>query len=140
MITFESVEKNDDHVNVLYDLLLSRDEAQNISHQSKPDFEEHKNFVLNHPYRAWYLVKKDGRYIGSVNILDSNTIGLYISSSESDAIKRSIEFVKENYEPLPPIKSIRQSTFIVNVAIDNKDLGDVISSLGGQAVQTTYLI
>jgi hypothetical protein len=140
MITFESIEKNDDHVNVLYDLLVSRDEAQNISHQSKPDFEDHKKFVFNHPYRAWYLVKKDGRYIGNVNILESNTIGLYIPSSENDAIKRSIDFVKENYEPLPPIKSIRQSQFIINVAIHNKDLGDVISSLGGQAVQTTYVV
>ena len=140
MIAFESVEKNDDHVNVLYNLLLSRDEAQNISHQSKPDFNEHQEFVMNHPYRAWYLVKKDGDYIGSVNVLESNTIGLYIPSSENDAIKKSIEFIKENYEPLPPIKSIRQSRFIVNVAIHNKDLGDVISDLGGQAVQTTYVV
>ena len=140
MITFEPVQKSEEHALVLYDLLLSRDESQNISHQSAPDLDEHKEFVFNHPYRAWYLVKKNDEYIGSVNVLEGNTIGLYIPSSENDAIKKAIEFVKESYDPLPPIKSIRQSRFIINVAINNKDLGDVISDLGGQVIQTTYLI
>lgn len=139
-LIFENVKKTDTHARVLYDLLLSRDKAQNISHQSTPVFEEHKEFVFNHPYRAWYLVKKDERFIGSVNVLESNTIGLYLSSSESDAIKKSIEFVKENYEPLPPIKSVRPSQFIINVGINNKKLDEIISDLGGEAVQKTYLI
>ncbi len=140
MITFEPVQKTEDHALVLYDFLLSRDGSQNISHQSEPNLDEHKEFVFNHPYRAWYFVKKNDEYIGSVNVLESNTIGLYIPSSENDAIKKAIEFVKENYDPLPPIKSIRQSRFIINVAINNKGLGDVISDLGGQVIQTTYLI
>lgn len=140
MITFEPVQKTEEHALVLYDLLLSRDVSQNISHQSAPDLDEHKEFVFNHPYRAWYLVKKNSEYIGSVNVLESNTIGLYIPSSENDAIKKAIEFLKENYDPLPPIKSIRQSRFIINVAMSNKKLQKIISDIGGKSVQVTYVL
>jgi hypothetical protein len=140
MIDFESVEKNDEHARVLYDLLLARDVKQNISHQSKPDYEEHENFVFNHPYRAWYLVKNGNEYIGSVNILESNTMGLYISVDNVAAIKKAVQFLKDQYKPLPPIKSVRQKGFVINVAIGNTAMEKIILNLDGQAVQTTYLL
>lgn len=55
IFSLEKICDNDVHINVLYGLLNSR--IHKISHKNIPSLEEHSNFVRNHPYRAWLLVK-----------------------------------------------------------------------------------
>ena len=75
-LKFISVEKTLEHIEVLYSLLNKR--SHKISHTKQPSFSEHKNFVLNHPYIAWYLIQMNGDWIGTVYLLDNNTISFFL--------------------------------------------------------------
>jgi len=74
-LKFIAVEKNNsDHINLLYDLLKSREYS--ISHKSLPKFETHESFVKNHPYREWFLILHGDEFIGSVYVTNDNIIGI----------------------------------------------------------------
>ena len=50
--------KNEEHVRFLYDLFLARPEDAKISCKgAPPSYEEHRQFVENHPYADWSLVE-----------------------------------------------------------------------------------
>ena len=61
-------------IHFLYKLLLSR--KFNISHRKSPSIEDHRAFVLNHPYRNWYLIKFESDYIGTLYLSNENIIGI----------------------------------------------------------------
>lgn len=50
--------KNEEHVRFLYELFLARPEDAKISSKgAPPTFEEHRQFVENHPYADWSLIE-----------------------------------------------------------------------------------
>jgi RimJ/RimL family protein N-acetyltransferase len=63
---------------VLFKLLAEREPHQNISHRAMPTWEEHVEFVLRHPYAAWYLVEVDGYPRGAVYLTKAREIGIGI--------------------------------------------------------------
>jgi RimJ/RimL family protein N-acetyltransferase len=76
---------------VLYEILQERsgDDTVNISHRELPTFSEHRDFVLNHPYAAWYLIEEPelagGYAVGSIYLtkpprpsVAGNEIGIFI--------------------------------------------------------------
>ena len=57
MISFKKINKNNqDDIKKLFFLIKSR--KYNISNTQNPNYEEHKKFVLNHPYREWLFINQ----------------------------------------------------------------------------------
>jgi hypothetical protein len=134
---FVPVKKIDKHINALYKILKNR--KFNISNNSLPSFSEHKLFVINNPYRAWYLIEVDNFFVGSIYLLNDNCIGLYVIDQDESIIKQTIEWVLKNKKPLPEIKSVRVSNFHINLPPNNRIFTKIIESMGATSIQSTFL-
>ena len=138
MISLIEITNSEDHISETYRLLKLR--TSSISHKKEPTFKEHKHFVINHPYRLWFLVKSSKEYIGSVYLKHDNSIGLNIIDGFSNLTKEVLQKVVNSFEPLPPSKSMRNSHFIVNVAIEDISLAESLKEFGGLEIQRTFLL
>ncbi len=128
-----------EHADILYAMLQQKTHV--ISHHAIPSYEDHIDFIRNNPYRTWYLVKSNDRYVGHVYLLDqNNTMGLVFNNPKQEEVKFAIDYLKANYDPLPAIRSVRTSYFIVNIAPTNEKLAQIINDLEGEAIQTTYIL
>jgi hypothetical protein len=138
-IEFETVIGDDSQIKVLYDLLSKRNHK--ISHVQMPSYDRHSDFVTNHPYLGWYLVKVGESYIGSFYVTDQNSIGINILD---DWIEKSFSLVldqiKSTLLPLPAIKSVRGEFFSINVAPSNAKSIDALERSGCVLAQLTYII
>ena len=130
------IKKNDVHIKVLYELLRNR--KFNISNQKIPKYSEHKLFVLNNPYRAWYLIKVNNFFVGTLYLLKNNCVGIYVKDQNKFVIEKTIEWLLKNKKPLPEIKSVRSSEFHINVAPKNRIISSILSKIGAVRIQTTY--
>lgn len=137
-ITFEKITGAKEQIVVLYDLLDKR--KHNISHQSIPSFEDHAEFTKNHPYRAWYLVKSDDLYIGSIYVAKNNSIGISVISNEKQTLAVALNFIFNKYKPLKEIKSLRPPDFYINVPASNKRLAGFLEKFGAIKIQTSYTL
>jgi hypothetical protein len=130
------VKKNDVHIKALYELLKNR--KFNISNQNLPTLSEHKLFVLNNPYRDWYLIKVNKFFVGTMYLLKDNCIGIYVEEQNKYVIEKTIEWVLRNKKPLSGIKSVRVSDFNINIAPNNKIFSSVLRKMGATPIQLTY--
>jgi hypothetical protein len=130
------VQKNDVHIKALYELLKNR--KFNISNQNLPTFNEHKLFVLNNPYRDWYLIEVNKFFVGTMYLLKDNCIGIYVEEQNKYLIEKTIEWVLRNKKPLSGIKSVRASDFHINIAPNNKIVASVLRKMGATPIQLTY--
>jgi hypothetical protein len=137
-IELVEVKKTDEHALALYELLKNR--IYNISHSSPPSFEEHKLFVFSHPYRAWYLIRRDEQFVGSIYLFKSNSIGVSTIPEHEQYIGQAIKQLTAKYKPLPAIKSVRAPVFSVNVAPANTKLISILKESGGELAQQTYIL
>ena len=137
-IKFIKVKNTEKHALLLYDLLKKR--SHNISHQTLPTYEDHKKFLANNPYRAWFLIIKNDVCVGSVYLLKSNSIGVFALKRQHDCLEASIQMVLEKYRPLPEIKSIRTAEFSINIHPNNRALITAAKTLNGKLVQKTYTL
>ncbi|QWE28990.1 hypothetical protein [Polynucleobacter sp. AM-7D1] len=134
--SFIKVKKTIEHIDALYELLKKR--VHNISHNSLPTYNDHKNFVKNSPYRVWYLIKVHDGYIGSLYLLNDNCVGIFVDPNYDHAIEYAISWALMSHKPLPEIKSIRSSNFHINVSPSNDRLKKAIQNIGGTKIQTTF--
>ena len=138
-IKFEKILPTDEQIDLLFRLLVERSHV--ISRNTDVSFEEHRAFVLSHPYRDWFLVKFEGDFIGSIYISNENTVGINISNSENEAVVGAIVgFVKGHYQPLDAIPSVRAAVFSVNVPPTNTGLVTTLSNLGATLAQHTFFL
>ena len=91
-ISFKKITGTNSQILILFSLLDKR--KYNISHENMPSLENHRNFVINNPYRAWYLVKKSKINIGSFYIKFDNSIGINLKGYSFDIITEIIKFIK----------------------------------------------
>jgi hypothetical protein len=138
MITFVKIKNSDEHLKETFRLLGLR--KRGISHHEMPSFEDHKIFVANYPYRYWFLIRHSGSFIGSLYLTNENVIGLNIVAERRDLIQQTIIKVLDEFNPLPPIKSVRNKSFLINVSVDDDNLASSILNLGGVEIQRTFLI
>jgi hypothetical protein len=137
--SFEEIRDDVNHIHVLYNLLKSR--IHKISHNNIPTLEEHINFIRNHPYRIWYLVKSQDEYIGTVYLTDHNTIGINIRDDFiQNCLPYLIKKIESEFEPLPGIKSVRAAKFTVNVAPSNKHLIEALERYGCKLSQISFFL
>ena len=139
MLKLISLNKRDKvHIKFLFELLKQK--SFQISHTNMPTYEEHLEFVLNHPYRYWYIIQKLNKFIGSVYLTEENIIGLNLYPEiENDYIK-VIELITNLHKPLPPKKSIRSRYFQVNVHPKNNILIRALESIAMIHIQNTYIL
>ena len=130
------IKKNDVHIKALYELLKNR--KFNISNHNLPTFREHKLFVINNPYRAWYLIEVNNLFVGTMYLLKDNCIGIYVEDQNKYVIEKIIDWVLRNKKPLPAIKSVRAPDFHINIAPNNKILSSVLRKMGATPIQLTY--
>ena len=138
-IIFEKIVPTACQIEELFKLLLSR--VHNISHQVMPSYGEHSEFVNKHPYRVWYLMHKNNRYIGTVYLTYENSIGINTNDDLIDGLLlRIIDKIKSEFEPLPPIKSIRANHFSINVSPSNRAMILALDENNYQIAQITYQV
>ena len=136
MLNFKKIIGNQEQIDILYELLKKRE--HNISHKIIPSIKQHAKFVINHPYRAWYLIKSNEQYLGSVYIQKNNCVGISILINQKRVLSESLDFIFKKYKPLKEIKSIRPPYFYINVPPSNKKLISHLKYFGGIKVQVTY--
>lgn len=136
-INFEKVIGTNTQIKILYRLLKVRN--YNISNKNIPRLKEHIEFVINHPYRIWYLIKIDLDYIGSIYILKNNCIGINLIKN-IDSFSEIIKLILKKYKPLKEIKSVRPPFFFINVAPGNVKIHHQLKNMRADKIQTTYLI
>ena len=137
-IILVKVKKNDCHAQILFDLLEKR--TVTISHNVQPSYTQHKDFVINNPYRVWFLVKQNEEFIGSVYILKNNTIGINMVGDVKATLPIIINQLLDKYKPLRAIKSIRSGFFDINVSPNNIEYIKILEEMGAQLVQFTYTL
>lgn len=135
---FELIEGSDEQIEKLYQLLKGR--VHFISHTDNPDYKSHVKFVRNHPYLKWFMVKQNGDALGAFYIKKDNSIGMNFKNVNNEIIAACIEFIINQFSPQPAQASMVPDFFYVNVASSNKELLDVMKSLGKSQLQVSFKI
>lgn len=136
LLEFEEVVGDISQSKALYELLKKR--KFKISSHVIPTMEMHHEFVLNHPYRVWYLIKNNGRYIGSTYLLDSNCLSISVPYDQDLILDKILNFMISNHSPLSEIKSVRPPNFYMNIAPDHENIKFELENLGAKKIQITY--
>lgn len=135
---FEQVLPSEAQIESLFALLgqrLHKISCEDVS------YSEHKQFVKSHPYRDWYLIRLGDSYVGSFYVSRENTIGINVSDRYILlVVSQIINFVKENFKPLPPIPSIRSDKFAVNVPPTNVQLAKALEEIDAKIAQISYYL
>ena len=135
----EKIIPNQTQIDILYGLLKFR--KFSISHSILPDYEQHKNFVLNHPYRGWFIIKDNSDVIGSVYLHYDNSIGLNCNQSLN---KKEVQFVilqiTNEFRPLKGVPSVRNPNYFLKVASDNLKLQETLIELGYLERERVFLV
>ena len=137
-LKFEKIIPTQNQNDELFFLLNNR--KYSISHTNKPSKNEHAEFVYAHPYRVWYLIYKNKILIGSAYLHNDNSVGIDLIESYESVILSVIKYIKDNYQPLPPIKSVRRDNFFINVASENEHLFKILKKLDKKEIQRSFLI
>jgi hypothetical protein len=137
-LTTELITGKDEQNKILYDLLLKR--TFRISHQLMPNFDDHVNFILEHPYRSWFLLKDKDMYLGSFYIHNDNSIGINLITYEEEIVTWCLEFINKEFEPLPPIKSVIPPFFYLNVSPENTEMISLLKREGHEQIQLSFRV
>ena len=84
------------------------------------------------------LVALDGKYIGSIYVKEHSPVEVIFDEKYCEFVPNAlIMFV--NLKPLPPIRSVRNGIFHINIAKDNEKLIGLIEQLGASHIQNKNL-
>ncbi|MEO9493962.1 MAG: hypothetical protein ABJF60_18720 [Roseobacter sp.] len=138
MFELEPVVPTEKQTEELYRQLCAR--VHKISHAERPAYEKHKEFVSNHPYRAWFIVKQENIVLGNVYIQYDNSIGFNCRDQITETqIKSILDLVSNKLRPLDPVPSVRVGKFFLNVAVSNIDLQNKLKNLGLKESQRSFI-
>jgi hypothetical protein len=135
-LEFKRIRGSDEDIHALYQLLQLRE--NNISHVAMPSLAEHYQFVKNHPYRFWYLVKKKNTPIGSIYFHFDNSIGVSIPRQSSSVIATALRRSVLLHRPLRAKKSVRSDQFYINSSPENQQLRRALRLMGWKLLQVSY--
>jgi len=128
----------DEQIRQLFAQLMVR--KHNISHKLLPSFDEHEYFVLNNPYRIWFMINFKNVSVGNIYVQYDNSIGLNIDDNieEHDLIE-ILSLLFEKVEPLKEAPSLRFGQFYFNVPSSNKKMQSKLTRLGYVEVQRSFI-
>lgn len=137
MLNFEKLDSNSEiHIDFLYFLLKNK--KHNISHEKLPKLQDHRNFIKNHPYRLWMIVKYGKTFKGAFYLTKDNVIGISLNSVIVDEYCELISLILNRYKPLKPIPSIRSKYFTINANPKDKILNQSLRKLNMKFIQKTF--
>ena len=138
LIELKLVLPTEDQAKLLYQQLCQRTDS--ISHVALPSYESHKEFVANHPYRAWFIIQQNYVVLGNIYIQYDNSIGLtcYDEITETQ-IRTILDLVTYKLRPLDPVPSVRVGKFFLNVAASNIHLQEKLKKLGLKESQRSFI-
>ena len=138
-IYFEKIIPTLDQIKLLY--LQLKERSYNISHKVLPSFEEHKDFVNNNPYRAWFIVKHESSFIGNIYIQYDNSVGLNIGENiTSFQIQKVLSLIYSQLSPLESVPSSRRGGYFVNVPSSNISLQKKLNFIKCIEIQRAYIL
>lgn len=140
-VTLSLVDKTDATINFLYDLLAERQDEANISHTDMPSRQEHRKFVMRHPYRSWYLIHNEaGTVIGSIYATYRNEIGIALLNGAQGRGygTAAIKALLAKGKPLSAIPGERNGAWLANVAPENYRSSKMFEKLGFEKISHTY--
>ena len=98
-----------------------------------------KKFIKNNPYRYWFIIKYNERYIGTIYFTFENSIGFFILNKYLKFSNQIFSATFKKINPLPYKLSMRQKYFTINISPKNKKYQKIIKGLGGRVIQNTYI-
>ena len=128
--------KNKNHKEILFDILNRR--MFNISHKKEISYEDHLLFVNNHPYRKWFLISEGKKFIGTIYLTFENEIGINLINKNHIAAKKTFQLLFKKFKPLPPIPSIRNENFLINISPKNIFIKEILGEIDAILIQETY--
>lgn len=138
-LSFEKIIPTSSQIETLYQILSQRDYF--ISNESSTTFIDHERFVINHPYRRWYLVYEKEHCVGSFYIHYDNSIGInFVTEVTSNMVDQILIFTRKTLKPLKPIPSVRYKNFFLNVPMQNKKLQQILDNLGHTSTQISFIL
>lgn len=129
-MTFISVYKYQQAVDLLYALLKERTAEQSISHVSLPTWEQHVKFFHAHPYQYWYIIIAKDSPVGSIYLSKGHEIGIFIF--------RSYQRHKYGAAAVQYLMELHPGKFLANINPKNKASIKMFESLGFTHIQNTY--
>ena len=124
------------YIDFLYELL--KDRKFSISHNVLPPYEEHKDFVLSHPYYKWVIISSNTSMIGSIYFQYDNSIGLHLLSKFNHLTYKVLSEFELNFKPLKAVKSLRSSTFSFNVSPDDELRKKILFESGYKIISLVF--
>jgi|TARA_B110000495_G_C22733444_1_gene430352 hypothetical protein len=138
-IVLEDIAPTKEQLEELYDQLKRR--SYSISHGFLPQYEDHIEFVKNHPYRAWFMIKQVGGTIGNVYVQYDNSIGLNCVDDITEVqIKNILHVLTSKLTPLDAAPSVRSGDFFLNVSASNAELQDKLKNIGLSEIQKSFCL
>lgn len=135
------------HGDILWETLQLRlqEPDANISHRVLPRREDHDLFVLNHPFRYWYLVvdlASVQEYIAEVRVGLDNSLGIFVWPERrlEGHARRLLQGITKMLEPLPAIPAVRPGHWVANINPGNDASIRLFGALGFRLVQHTYAL
>ena len=128
--------KNKNHKDILFDILNKR--RFNISHEKEISYNEHLLFVDNHPYRKWFLISEGNKFIGTIYLTFGNEVGINLIDKNDIAAKETFKLLFKMFKPLPPIPSIRNKNFLINISPKNNFIKKILEEIGVILIQETF--
>tara|TARA_Y100000590_G_scaffold470631_1_gene667187 strand:- start:874 stop:1326 length:453 start_codon:yes stop_codon:yes gene_type:complete len=139
LISLEKVNKSKKINKELYFLFKSRPKSHYISAKKETKFKDHKKFIKNNPYRYWFIIKYNEKYIGTIYFTFENSIGFFILNKYLKFSNQIFSATFKKIKPLPYKLSMRQKYFTINISPKNKKYKKIIKGLGGRVIQNTYI-
>lgn len=127
---------------LLYQILSERPKASSISHKTMPNEKAHSEFVMNHPYRYWFLIWHRDAYIGDICVTPLNEVGIHLRESfrGRGLGKKAISLFLATHDPLPAITAVRRGRWLANVSIINPSSKVFFEKIGFKPIQQTMIL
>lgn len=137
-LRFVKIKNNKELLEKSYFLFSKRKKNTRISSKEKLVYEDHCNFVKNHPYRLWYLIEYKNLLIGTIYAKFDNTLAINFLNFNIENFKNILNIFLNVVKPLPSIESIRPENFVMNISTDNKYYKRVLEQNGFKRIQETF--
>lgn len=132
MIQLIPIKKVRDHIKILYDLLLEREDHMNISHKKMPTLAEHTAFIESDPYFQWLMIKKENVYVGSIYLTRNREVGIFIFKAHQGSGYGKAAVIE--------LKKRVGGRLLANINPANEKSIKFFESLGAKLIQHTYEI
>tara|TARA_B100000780_G_scaffold248437_1_gene193772 strand:+ start:100 stop:549 length:450 start_codon:yes stop_codon:yes gene_type:complete len=138
-LVLENIQESSENIKASYKLYKTRPKYHFISAKKTLKYTDHVKFVKNNPYRKWFIIKFNKKFIGTIYFTTENSIGYYILDKYIEHTEVIFLKLFIKIKPMPKKLSINQGNFTINLSPKNIKYQDIISNIGGKIIQKTFI-